>query len=128
MNDMTPGKWHVARGADDPLVRRDSIRREFKVGGGIALAFFVGLLGFAALVPLDAGAFAEGIVEVSGKRQAVQHQQGGIVTSLAVKDGDEVVKGQELMRVSASELLAAERGSPDRSLRSSPNARASSPN
>ena len=110
MNDMTPSKWHVAHGADDPLVRRDSIRREFRIGGGIALAFFVGLLGFAALVPLDAGAFAEGIVEVSGKRQAVQHQQGGIVTSLAVKDGDEVVKGQELMRVSASELLAAERG------------------
>lgn len=110
MNDMTPNKWHVAPGDADPLVRRDSIRREFKVGGGIALAFFVGLLGFAALVPLDAGAFAEGVVAVSGNRQAVQHEQGGIVTALLVKDGQDVVKGQELMRVSASELLAAERG------------------
>ncbi|WP_447759708.1 HlyD family type I secretion periplasmic adaptor subunit [Sphingopyxis panaciterrae] len=110
MNDMTPGKWHAAQGADDPLVRRDSIRREFKVGGGIALAFFVGLLGFAALIPLDAGAFAEGVVAVSGNRQAVEHEQGGIVTSLAIVEGQTVIKGQELIRVSASELLAAERG------------------
>lgn len=110
MNDMTPHRWKADRETDSPLARRDSIRREFKVGGAIALAFFVGLLGFAAAVPLDAGAYAEGVVAVSGNRQAVQHVQGGIVTSLKVVEGQNVVKGQELMRVSASDLLAAERG------------------
>lgn len=112
MNEMTPRNWYAGDGAvaEDAPARRDSIRRELKIGGGIALAFFGGLLGFAALIPLDAGAFAEGVVAVSGNRQAVQHQQGGIVTSLGVVEGQNVVKGQELMRVSASDILAAERG------------------
>lgn len=110
MNDMTPGRWRDARADGNALARSDSVRRELRIGGGIALAFFVGLLGFAALIPLDAGAFAEGVVAVSGNRQAVQHEQGGIVTSLAVVEGQNVVKGEELMRISASELLAAERG------------------
>lgn len=110
MNDMTPGRWIPEREVPDPLARRDSVRRELKIGGAIALAFFGGLLGFAALIPLDAGAFAEGVVAVSGNRQAVQHVEGGIVTSLAVIEGQNVVKDQELMRISASDMLAIERG------------------
>ncbi len=110
MNDMTPARWGAARELKDPHARRAALRRELKIGGGIALAFFGGLLGFAAVIPLDAGAFAEGVVAVSGHRQAVQHVQGGIVTSLAVVEGQNVVKDQELMRISASDLLAIERG------------------
>ena len=83
---------------------------ELKRGGIIAGLFFVGLLGMAALIPLDAGAYGEGVVAVSGSRQAVQHREGGIVTSLHVVEGQTVTKGQELLRVSASEAVATERG------------------
>jgi HlyD family type I secretion membrane fusion protein len=68
------------------------------------------LLGWAALIPLDAGAIAEGVVAVSGNRQAVQHRDGGIVTDIVVTEGDTVDKGQVLLKISASEIIAAERG------------------
>jgi len=82
---------------------------EMRTGGLIAALFFCGLLGWAALTPLDAGAFAQGVVAVSGNRQAVQHRDGGIVTALNVQEGRTVQKGQVLLRISASELVATER-------------------
>ena len=88
----------------------DTPRKEFRSGGLIAGLFFLGLVGGAALIPLDAGAFAEGVVAVSGHRQAVQHRDGGIVTNIMVVEGQQVNKGDVLLKVSASELVAAERG------------------
>lgn len=60
--------------ANDHLERP---HREARVGLIIAGAFFLGLLGWAAVIPLDAGAIADGVVPVSGNRQAVQHRDGG---------------------------------------------------
>lgn len=91
---------------DDP---RDSARFDSRRGWMIGGAFFVGLLGWAALTPLDAGAYAEGIVAVSGKRQVVQHKDGGIINAIMVQDGSLVKKGQVLFMVAASELKAHER-------------------
>lgn len=88
----------------------DSARKESRLGTVIAGIFFVGLLGSAAFIPLDAGAYAEGIVAVSGNRQAVQHRDGGIVTSLQVEEGQMVRQGAILLTISASEVVAAERG------------------
>ncbi|MGL3820500.1 HlyD family type I secretion periplasmic adaptor subunit [Sphingopyxis sp. R3-92] len=88
----------------------DKPHRELRIGGTIVALFFVGLLGWAAMTPLDAGAYAQGVVAVSGSRQAVQHRDGGIVTALHVVEGQTVTKGQALLKISASELVAAERG------------------
>lgn len=88
----------------------DSPKRELRLGAIIAGAFFIGLLGWAAMTPLDAGALAQGSVAVSGNRQAVQHRDGGIVTALAVEEGQTVEKGDVLLKISASEVVAAERG------------------
>lgn len=88
----------------------DKPHRELRIGGAIVALFFVGLLGWAAMTPLDAGAYAQGVVAVSGSRQAVQHRDGGIVTALHVVEGQTVTKGQALLKISASELVAAERG------------------
>lgn len=88
----------------------DKPHRELRIGGAIAALFFVGLLGWAAVTPLDAGAYAQGVVAVSGSRQAVQHRDGGIVTALHIVEGQTVTKGQALLKISASELVAAERG------------------
>jgi HlyD family type I secretion membrane fusion protein len=84
-------------------------RREFATGGAIIGMFFGGLLGFGGMVPLDAGANAEGIVAVSGNRQAVQHRDGGIVTKINVTEGALVRAGDVLLMVSSPELVAAER-------------------
>lgn len=88
----------------------DAPRRELMIGGVIIVAFFVLFLGWAAFVPLDAGAYAQGQVAVSGNRQAVQHRDGGVVSALHVAEGDTVREGQVLVEVSSGELDANERG------------------
>ncbi len=88
----------------------DRPHRELRIGGAIVALFFLGLLGWAAQTPLDAGAYAQGVIAVSGNRQAVQHRDGGIVTALHVAEGQTVTKGQALLKISASELVATERG------------------
>lgn len=88
----------------------DNPRRELVIGGTIIVLFFVIFLGWAALAPLDAGAYAQGQVAISGNRQAVQHREGGVVSALLVAEGDTVRSGQVLLQLSSGELKATERG------------------
>jgi HlyD family type I secretion membrane fusion protein len=108
MNDMTWAAPEAAQYVNDDGVDAPGI--DIRKGAMIGAAFFVGLLGFAALTPLDAGAVAEGVVAVSGSRQAVQHHQGGIVTDLRVTEGQSVRKGDIMLKISASDAIAIERG------------------
>lgn len=93
-----------------PPLALDNPRRELMIGGGIIIAFFVIFLGWAAAAPLDAGAYAQGQIAVSGNRQAVQHREGGVVSALLVAEGDTVRRGQVLLQLSSGELKATERG------------------
>jgi HlyD family type I secretion membrane fusion protein len=86
-----------------------SPRREIRMGAAIAIAFFVVFLGWAALVPLDAGVNAAGTIAVLGNRQTVQHKDGGIVTAIHVREGQHVTAGQVLIELAAPDLKAAER-------------------
>jgi HlyD family type I secretion membrane fusion protein len=106
---MTAAEQGAAR--PDPMSpARDSLMPELRVGGIVAGAFFLGFMGWASFIPLDAAATAEGIVAVAGNRQAVQHRDGGIVTELNVQEGQMVMEGDLLLQISASELVAQERG------------------
>ena len=89
---------------------QDDPSREMRASLWIAGVFFIGFLGWAALAPLDAGAYAHGQVAVAGNRQAVQHRDGGIVSALMVKEGDLVSAGQPLLSISAGDTRALERG------------------
>lgn len=84
-------------------------RREIRLGLAIAGAFFVLFLGWAAFIPLDAGAHATGTIAVSGNRQTVQHRDGGVVTAIRVREGQHVKAGDILIELSAPELKASER-------------------
>ncbi|GAB2891629.1 HlyD family type I secretion periplasmic adaptor subunit [Paraburkholderia jirisanensis] len=58
----------------------------------------LGLLwGWAALAPLSGAIVAEGAVRTQGERKTVQHQEGGIVKDILVRDGDRVKAGQTLI-------------------------------
>jgi HlyD family secretion protein len=93
---------HIEPLSDDP-------DRTIKVGALLAGTFFVGFLGWAAFTPLDAGAYAHGVIAVAGSRQAVQTRDGGVITALNVAEGQPVRAGQILLEVSATELRASER-------------------
>lgn len=83
--------------------------REIRLGGTIAVAFFVLFLGWAAFMPLDAGVHAAGTIAVAGNRQTVQHRDGGVVTAIHVREGQHVRAGDVLVELSAPELKASER-------------------
>ena len=87
----------------------DDPKRDIRIGAGIAVLFFVVLLGWAALTPLDAAVRATGVISVLGNRQAVQHPTGGVVTALNVREGQQVNRGDVLIELSAPETVAAER-------------------
>lgn len=84
-------------------------RVEIRTGLAVAAAFFVLFLGWAALVPLDAGVHAAGSIAVAGNRQEVQHRDGGVVTAIHVREGQHVTAGEVLIELSAPELRASER-------------------
>lgn len=58
-------------------------------------AIAMGLWGFWA--PLSGAIIAPGFVKVDLNRKLVQHQEGGIVRAVRVRDGDRVTQGQELV-------------------------------
>lgn len=87
----------------------DSPRRALWAGAIIGFLFFVVLVGWAAVARLDAAAYGQGQVSVSGNRQTVQHRDGGVVEALDVQDGQHVQHGQILIRLVAAEVAAQER-------------------
>jgi HlyD family secretion protein len=79
--------------------RRMSLRRHFMVGVG-AIALFSGTIGlWAATSPLAGAVVASGQFVVDSNVKKVQHQQGGIVAELKVRDGDRVKAGDLLIRL-----------------------------
>jgi HlyD family secretion protein len=88
----------------------DSPRNDLWIGGVVVFLFFGLFLGWAAFAPLDAGAFAQGQVSISGNRQAVQHRQGGTVAARHVTEGARVERGQVLIELQTGEVRASERG------------------
>lgn len=87
----------------------DSPRHALLVGGIVAILFFVVGLGWAAFARLDAAAAGDGQVVVAGNRQTVQHREGGIVSAMAVRDGQHVAAGTILFRLEGAEVVASER-------------------
>lgn len=63
-------------------------------------------LTWAALAPLDEGAPAAGVVTVANYRKVIQHQYGGTVKEILIREGDPVKKGQVLIKLDDTELKA----------------------
>src|SRR5262245_41979037 len=66
-------------------------------GAGVILIGFVAAAAWAALAPLSGSIVAAGIVKVDTNRKTVQHRDGGIVSEILVREGQEVTQGQPLV-------------------------------
>jgi len=78
------------------------------IAGVLLLLLTVGA--WVAAAPLSGAVIARGLVKVDMDRKTVQHQEGGIVGEILVRDGDKVKAGQPLLilkdvRVDASNEL-----------------------
>jgi len=79
------------------LDRAADPRRVLRAG---LLAIALGAAAFgvwAAYAPLSGAVIAPGFVKIDLNRKLVQHQEGGIVRAVRVRDGDRVQAGQELV-------------------------------
>lgn len=89
---------------NDRVVRPHNVTEPIPVpagilrSGGITIAVGASaLMLWAGLAPLSGAVVAEGVVKADGNRRTVQHQEGGIIKQILVKDGDQVKAGQALM-------------------------------
>ena len=66
--------------------------------GLLAIALGAAAFGaWAAFAPLSGAIIAPGYVKVDLNRKVVQHQEGGTISAIRVRDGDRVKQGQELV-------------------------------
>ncbi|BCL74568.1 metalloprotease secretion protein [Jeongeupia sp. HS-3] len=61
---------------------------------------------WAAFAPLDAGVVSNATVKVVNDRKKIQHERGGIVEAIWVREGQAVQKGQVLIRLNATRAIA----------------------
>ncbi|WP_420065580.1 HlyD family type I secretion periplasmic adaptor subunit [Pectobacterium colocasium] len=85
-------------------------KRAVRLGWLLVLAGFGGFLLWALFAPLDKGVMVNGSVVISGNRKVVQHNQGGIVDKIQVKDGDRVEAGQILLTLNEVDARSVSEG------------------
>jgi HlyD family type I secretion membrane fusion protein len=88
----------LALGDNDPDARAELVRQTRSVL--LPLAAVLGLVAlWSATAPLSGAVVAGGQVKVELNRKTVQHQEGGIVRQILVRDGERVRAGQPLVVV-----------------------------
>jgi protease secretion system membrane fusion protein len=75
--------------------------RYVRLGWAIVLFGVIGFLIWASFAPLDKAVGMSGTVSVASNRKAVQHQVGGTVDEILVKEGDFVKAGQSLVKMNS---------------------------
>ena len=75
----------------------ENARRLVWTGLIVIVVAFLGVGGWMAVAPLSGAVIAPGVVKVDTNRKTVQHQEGGIVKKILVRDGDRVKIGQTLI-------------------------------
>ncbi|WP_082610288.1 HlyD family type I secretion periplasmic adaptor subunit [Bosea sp. Root381] len=68
-------------------------------GTALALLLVAGFGGWAASANLNGAVVGQGMVKVDQNLKEVQHRDGGIIESIAVRQGDSVREGQVLFRL-----------------------------
>jgi protease secretion system membrane fusion protein len=85
----------------EPLNVNTDARAYARIGWLIVLLGVIGFLVWASFAPLDKGVPMTGTVAKESNRKTVQHQSGGTIQQILVKDGDVVKAGQVLVRMNA---------------------------
>lgn len=78
--------------------KQASLPKDVIQTGWISLALeMAAMLAWVGFAPLSGAVMTEGVIKAEGNRKTVQHQEGGIIGKILVKDGDRVAAGQSLI-------------------------------
>jgi protease secretion system membrane fusion protein len=77
-----------------------------RIGTWVLIFGLAGFLLWAGFAPLDEGVPTQGIVSIETNHKVVQHLTGGIVGQLMVSEGQEVRKGDVLLKLDDSNIKA----------------------
>ena len=72
-------------------------RRPKTIGIVAASGLLVFVGGWSALAPLASAAIAPGVLSPAGNRKTVEHLEGGIIKTIHVQEGDQVIAGAPLV-------------------------------
>jgi HlyD family type I secretion membrane fusion protein len=72
----------------------------------LSAALIGGVGGWAVTVPLSGAVISQGVVVVTDSVQNIQHRDGGIISQIAVHEGDFVQRGQVLLRLQDAQTQA----------------------
>ncbi len=98
-NLQTPKTANSETTLEGELVLPTDTRRPIRIGLWTLGIGFGGFLLWAGLAPLDEGVPTQGMVAIDTKRKAVQHQTGGIVRQVLVREGQAVKAGEPLIHL-----------------------------
>ena len=84
----------------------DNDRGARVIGYSVVGALAAVVLLWGVIAPIESAALAPGVVQVEGKRKAVQHLEGGIVTEILAGNGDWVAENQPLLQMDTTQTRA----------------------
>lgn len=102
MTLSSPAMTHSDEGSG-----QDRLIRSLRASTVTIFLFFGGFCGWLFLAPLDSAAIAPGLIENAASTKTVQHLEGGIVTRIAVRNGDKVEAGDLLLRLDPTRSAAS---------------------
>lgn len=85
---------------------RGGLRRRLIAGYLVTAFFLFGVLGYAAAVEIRGAVIAPGNVVVEGSIRRIQHQDGGSVAEILVRNGQKVSAGDLLVRMNETQARA----------------------
>ena len=84
----------------------DKERNTRRIGYGVALCLVGVIFIWGAVAPIQSAALAPGVVQVEGKRKAIQHLEGGMIAQILVANGEWVEADQPLLILDMTRTLA----------------------
>lgn len=86
-----------------------AIGKQTAVGLLLIAVCFGGFGTWATTAPLAAAVIAQGSFVATGRNKIIQHLEGGVISELLVKEGDQVKEGQALVRLDETAAQARSR-------------------
>ena len=98
-NVITPFKLHGSNSVYAPEKSGEGIRANILFGLAVSVLLVGGIGAWAATTKLAGAVIASGTVVVESNAKKVQHQTGGIVGEILVREGDRVSAGDVIVRL-----------------------------